>query len=193
MTWIHLCQMRSEVYFDLPRRKFLLLKIVINPKWWNYTPFHVIFSSKVHCGLFPAEDFLLCGECSRHVWLLLDTGPYNKLLLFDISHSFGRRHLQPSWAVHLLLYFYLRRKTRHSLSWNTSSLIPVKRIEHWSDQRCTKCASGSQKVAQLEPHRLCVISWPEAFNQSLLSSNLNHHLKIHPFLSKLVSIFQFCH
>ena len=53
----------------------------------------MIFSSKVHCGLFPAEDFLLCGECSRHVWLLLDTGPYNKLLLFDISHFFWTQAL----------------------------------------------------------------------------------------------------
>ena len=52
--------------------------------------------------------------------------------------------------------------------------------------KCAKCASGSQKVAQLEPQRLCVISWLKAFNQSLLSSNLNHHLKIHLFLSKLV-------
>ena len=125
----------------------------------------MIFSSKVHCGLFPAEDFLLCGECSRHVWLLLDTGPYNKLLLFDISHSFGRRHLQPSWAVHLLLYFYLRRKTRHSLSWSTSFPIPIQRAEHWSDQRCAKCACGSQKVEQLmKPQRLCVLSWPEVLS-----------------------------
>ena len=179
MTWIHLCQMRSEVYFDLPRRKFLLLKIDINPKWWNYTPFHVIFSSKVHCGLFPAEDFLLCGECSRHVWLLLDTGPYNKLL-FDILHCSGRRHLQPSWGVHLLLYFYLRRKTRHSLSWSTSSPIPVQRVENWSDQRCAKCACGSKKVTNLKSQSLHVIIWPYP---SLFSSNLNHDSKIHILIS----------
>ena len=48
-----------------------------------------LHNPKVHWCLFPTENLLLCGECGRHVRLLLDSGPHcRKLcLMFNFFDS----------------------------------------------------------------------------------------------------------